>query len=115
MRKERIVLEDIPDAALTGRPVDPCGRIEEHFTIEANDTRIGCEQARDSLQGQGLSRPGRPEEHHGAVFRRETRTQRERPLVSLQALGDIDLERHAVISEGAQSPALRASPLPSAR
>ncbi|MDJ0989849.1 MAG: hypothetical protein QNI85_07540, partial [Desulfobacterales bacterium] len=77
VRKKRVVLEDISDAAAPRRPVDPRFSIEKHFVVETDNARIGSEQAGDSLQDQRLSRSGRPEQYHGTVHRREARAQRE--------------------------------------
>src|SRR5215470_6863607 len=81
MRKQRITLEHIADAARLRRNVDARDAVEEDAAIHHDATRAGSDQSRETLQRERLARAGRAEEHGDAASCRP---------------GDVEIEsRHA--------------------
>src|SRR5207247_5100996 len=52
--EERVALEDITDAPLLRRQVDPRGSVEEHALAHHDPPRIRTDQSREALEGQRL-------------------------------------------------------------
>ena len=66
VRKERVFLEDEPDATLLGPPVDAFGAVEPDLVVEC-DAAVGPRQAGDDPQHRRLARARRPDERNRAL------------------------------------------------
>ena len=55
VREERVLLEEVADAPLLGRDVDPSRRVQQHRTVERDEALGGMQQARNDPQDRRLS------------------------------------------------------------
>ena len=77
MRKKRVALEHIAQAASLRRHVDSRRPIEEHAVAHHDAARVGLEQTGQALEGEGLARSRWSEEHRDTVTRRPFNVQSE--------------------------------------
>ena len=71
VRKERVLLEDEPDAAVLGREGDPGCGVEEHLAVEHDTTVLGPHEPCDRTQHGRLPRPRRTDQREGLTTERE--------------------------------------------
>ena len=91
MRKKRVALEHIAQAASLRRHVDSRRPIEEHAVAHHDAARVGLEQTGQALEGEGLARSRWSEEHRDTVTRRPFNVQSE----AEHSLDEADVEAMA--------------------
>jgi hypothetical protein len=88
VREERQVLEDVAKRALLGWQIDALRAVEEHPLSGDDQSRVGPDEPRDHPQREGLSGPGRPEEHGQLIADRPDDVQIEARKPFAQGHGD---------------------------
>ena len=104
VRKERELLDHVPDVPLLDHEVDARSSIEQDAVSDGNPARIGSRQARQAAEHGRLSGSGGAKENGDAGRRRERDLQRE---TRRQTFSDVGGNRHA---SGVAARGLRRSP-----
>ncbi len=99
MRKQGVILKQVPDIAMAGGNVDPVLGVEEHATVERDLSRIRSRQAGDGQQGESLPGSGRPEQDHKLLLGGKGRLQREAAPSGDHGLFHIHMDQHFRVSQ----------------
>ncbi len=89
VREERVLLEDQPDGAAVGRPVELARRVQPDVVAERDPSVRRPLQPRDVAQDRGLARPARPDERERLGADAQTGAELERT----KGVGEVELER----------------------